>query len=61
MNLDYDIFELLPNGTALWRDFVRGLDAVLARLNKLANYSDNEFFAVDLATNRVAARANAKS
>jgi hypothetical protein len=58
MNREYDIFEKLPDGTVLWRDFIQGLEPARAKLDQLAKTSKNEFFAIHTPTKDVAARVN---
>lgn len=60
MERTYEVFEMLADGTVLWRDLVRGLGRARDRLDQLANHSDNEFFAVDLTTRQLVKRVNAK-
>ena len=56
----YDIFEVLPDGEFVWRDFVEGLDATLARARELAAQSTNEFRVMHLPTHSVVAVLNAQ-
>lgn len=46
MEREYDLFERMPNGDAIWRGFVTGLAAARDRLEVLAKQSKNEFFAM---------------
>lgn len=43
MDHTYDIFELRPDGTRLWKAAVRGHENALARMKKLAVNSRHEF------------------
>ena len=61
MDREYDIFEKLPDGSAVWRGFVSGLEPARAKLNELARHSRNEFFAIHTPTKDVVARMNADS
>ena len=56
---DYDIFERFPDGSVVWRDFVRTLDNARARLQELAKLSPNEHFAIHTPSKAVIARVNA--
>lgn len=60
MEQTYEVFEILTDGTVLWRDLVRGRVPTRARLDQLAKHSANEFFAVDLTTRQVVERVNAQ-
>ena len=44
----YDIFEKLPDGCPIWRACVSGELEVERKIQELAEYSENEFFAIDL-------------
>ena len=45
---DYDIFEVLPDGVAVWRGCVVGMEGVEQKLRDLARESNNSFFALIL-------------
>ncbi len=45
---DYDIFEELPDGTAIWRACVFGMGSAEAKLRELSGESNNKFFALNL-------------
>jgi hypothetical protein len=47
-NRDYFVFEKLPDGSAVWRDCVLGMENVEMRLQELARESNNKFFALNL-------------
>jgi hypothetical protein len=47
-NRDYFVFEKLPDGSAVWRDWVLGMENVEMRLQELARTSNNKFFALNL-------------
>lgn len=59
MDRDYDIFERFPDGSVVWRDFVKGLDSARAKLDLLGRRSVNEFFAMHVPTKEIFARINA--
>ena len=45
---EYDIFEKFPDGSTLWRACVSGRYAAQRRMQELAEFSDNEFFVIDI-------------
>ena len=45
---DYFIFEKFPDGSAVWRDWVRGMENVELKLRELTRGSHNKFFALNL-------------
>ena len=47
-NCDYDVFEELPDGSAIWRACVFGMESVELKLRELARESGNRFFALSL-------------
>jgi hypothetical protein len=51
MDISYDIFEILPDGTPMWRDTVVGREPALQRLDSLAEKCENEMRVVHLRTN----------
>jgi len=53
MNHEYDLFEKFPDGSSLWRDSIPGFGKTRLRLQELAQRSENQFYAVDLATGEV--------
>ncbi len=61
MDREYDIFGKLPDGTAVWRTFIPGLDNTLAELGKFGKLSPNEFFAIHTPTKETVARVNAQT
>jgi hypothetical protein len=48
MRPEYDIFEKLPDGSAIWRACVPGLYDAKRKLQELAEHSVNEFFAIEI-------------
>lgn len=58
MNREYDIFERLPDGTDLWKDYVVGLEQARRKLQELAAQSKNEHYAIHTPTKDIAARVN---
>jgi hypothetical protein len=55
MNYEYDLFEKFPDGSSLWRDSIPGLEQTRLRLHELAQTSENQFYAINLATGEVLA------
>ena len=55
MERTYDIFEILADGSPIWKQSVSGHEPALARMRELAAESPNEFRMMHLATNSVAA------
>jgi hypothetical protein len=47
-NLDYDVFEELPDGSAVWRACVFGMGNVRLKFRELAKETGNKLFALDL-------------
>jgi hypothetical protein len=61
MDLEYDIFEEFPDGSAIWRAFARGLDEAQNKLDELSQQSANEFFIFHAPTKRTIARSNGRT
>jgi hypothetical protein len=55
MKNEHDLFEKFPDGSSLWRDTARGLKTARHRLQDLAQRSENEVYALNLATGDVLA------
>ena len=53
MKHEYDLFEKFPDGSSLWRDSVPGFEKAYLLSQELAQRSENQFYAVDLATGEV--------
>jgi hypothetical protein len=51
----YDLFEECPHNLPLWRDSMSGFQFTRSRLQALAQISENQYFAIDLATGEVLA------
>jgi hypothetical protein len=50
MRRDYDIFEKFPDGSTLWRECVFGRYEAHRKMQELAEFSENEFFMIDIQT-----------
>jgi hypothetical protein len=51
----YELFEKFPDGSSLWRDSVPGFEITRLRLQELAQRSENQYYAISLATGEVLA------
>jgi hypothetical protein len=61
MDREYDAFEVLPDGTLMWKATIKGhLDAV-EKLQQVAKGSPNEFRLMHVRTKTVIATINAKT
>jgi hypothetical protein len=59
VNREYDIFEMFPDGSALWRNTVTGRDEAIKRLQELSAQTANEVRLMHLPTQTVIAEMNA--
>jgi hypothetical protein len=48
MRRTYDIFEKLPNGSALWRGCVSGRYEAQRKVQELAELSENQFYTMQI-------------
>jgi hypothetical protein len=55
MEHEYDLFELWPDGSSLWRDSALGFQLTRRRLQAFALISNNQFYAINLITGEVLA------
>jgi hypothetical protein len=55
MDRDYDLFEVFPYGSLVWRDSVTGHEKAIRRLQELAKLIDNEFRVMHVPTNTLIA------
>jgi hypothetical protein len=55
----YDLFEILPDGSPLWKCAVAGHENAVQQLRELAKHTDNEVRIMHLATNTLIAVLNA--
>jgi hypothetical protein len=58
MNTRYDVFEILSDGSAMWRACVEGTQQALERLKAVGKQTSNECIATDLRTKTIIARVN---
>jgi len=58
MELEYDVFETLPDRSVRWRSSVRGTQSALAILRGISEQTVNECFAIHIDTMIIIGRAN---
>jgi hypothetical protein len=58
MDRDYDLFEVFPDGTLIWRDSVTGHENAIRRLKELAELTPNELRVMHILTNSLIASLN---
>jgi hypothetical protein len=61
MNHEYDAFEVLPDGTLMWRGTVVGHEDAVEKLKRVAKNSPNEFRLMHIPTQTVIATINSKA
>jgi hypothetical protein len=54
----YDLFEIFPDGSPLWRESVTGLEDATRRLKELSSQTKNEVRAIHIPTKTVIAAMN---
>jgi hypothetical protein len=57
---ELDLFEMLPDGSPLWREAVVGQEKALVRLRELSSGTTNEVRLMDLRTRAVIAALNTR-
>jgi hypothetical protein len=55
MERDYDLFEVFPDGSVIWRQSVTGHENAIRRLRELVELTDNEFRVMHVLTNTLIA------
>lgn len=58
MEREYEMFELLPDGSPVWRAHASGLREVRMKLEQIGKSTTNECFAIYLSTKEIVARVN---
>lgn len=58
MDREYDLFEVFPDGTLIWRDSVTGHEKAIRRLIELAALTPNEIRVMHILTNSLIAVLN---
>ncbi|MFZ3276862.1 MAG: hypothetical protein WA182_08145 [Candidatus Sulfotelmatobacter sp.] len=51
MDREYDLFEVFPDGSLVWRDSVTGHEKAIQRLRQLVEVTNNEFRVMHIPTN----------
>jgi hypothetical protein len=57
---EYDVFEKFPDGSHIWRAFVKGLIEARARVVELSETSMNEIYAIHTPTKEIVATSPPK-
>jgi hypothetical protein len=60
MDYQYDLFEILPDGSKLWHGAAEGRETALERLRQLANKAEHPVFAMSLKTREVLTKLEPK-
>ncbi len=60
MDLNYDLFEMLTDGSPIWRGTANGSEEALRKLDELAKQTPNELRAIHVPTSTVLAAVNKK-
>ena len=58
MDREYDLFEIYPDGSPIWRDVVSGREKAILKLRELSTETANEVRVMHLSTNTVVAATN---
>jgi hypothetical protein len=58
MDRDYDLFEVFPDGSLVWRDSVTGHENAIRRLIELTALTPNEIRVMHILTNSLIAVLN---
>jgi len=58
MDHEFDLFEILPDGTPIWREVVSGREKAILKLRELSAETANEIRVMHLSTNTVVAAMN---
>jgi hypothetical protein len=53
MKHKYDLFEKFSDGSSLWREIVLGFETTHLRMKQLARKSENQFYAINIATGEI--------
>ena len=59
MNRDYDLFEMLPDGSPIWKELILGHEEAIRKLKELAKQTTNEVRLMHVPTNTIIASMNA--
>jgi hypothetical protein len=58
VNRNYDLFEMLPDGSPLWKGSVSGYDNAIRMLHELATRTANEVHLMYVPTSTIVATLN---
>ncbi|MGH9748282.1 MAG: hypothetical protein ACRD59_19485 [Candidatus Acidiferrales bacterium] len=58
MDRHYDLFEIMPDGSPLWKCSIAGHENAIQRLRELAALTQNEVRVMHLASNTIIATMN---
>ena len=58
MDRQYDLFEILPDGSPVWRGVVDGHENAIRKLQQLADDTTNEVRVMHVPTNAIIAAMN---
>ncbi len=59
MDRNYDLFEILPDGSPIWKCAVAGHENAVQQLRELARHTTNELRIMHLSSNTIIAVLNA--
>jgi hypothetical protein len=60
VNRDYDLFEILPDGSPIWKELVSGLAEAIRKLEELGKETKNEMRLMHVPTNTIIATVNTR-
>jgi hypothetical protein len=60
MDREYDLFEIFPDGSALWRNTIRGHEEAIKQLREFSTKTANEVRLIHLPTNTLIATMNTR-
>jgi|HubBroStandDraft_2_1064218.scaffolds.fasta_scaffold123146_4 hypothetical protein len=58
MDREYDLFEIFPDGSALWRNTIRGHEEAIKQLREFSTKTENEVRLMHLPTQTLIAAMN---
>jgi len=61
VNTGYDLFEIFPDGSVMWRVSIHGTELALATLAAIGKQTINECFAKNLNTQQIIGQVNEAS
>jgi hypothetical protein len=60
MEREYELFEILPAGAAVWQEAVTGHENAIRKLHELSARTTNEIRVMDLPTNTLISSKNVR-